>query len=50
MKNLIEKLVGGKLYATANNINGRKSVGCEDLSHFNHWRKDFNDGMDRSTN
>ncbi len=39
MKNLIEKLVGGKVYATASNINGRKSSGCEDLYGYQNWRK-----------
>ncbi len=50
MKTLIEKLVGGKMYATASNINGRKSSGCEDYSGFDHWNKYYNDYTDKSLN
>lgn len=48
MKKFIMNLLG--IEATAKNIRGRKSVGSEDHSCYNNWRKSYNDCGTESTN
>lgn len=38
MKKLIAQVLGVELYANAQNINGKKSSGCEDTSSYSNWR------------
>ncbi len=40
MKKFIEKLLGGKIVASAKNINGRKSAGVSDYAGVKGFQKD----------
>lgn len=50
MKKLINKLFGVNVYATSKNVQGRKSIGAEDLNGYKNWRKRYNDCSNDSVN